>query len=185
MSSVDPDAALATFPQCGVRSLSIKKCSLTCHTTRNSNFLTPSQTALEKPLLHSLIAAYPIQPASARIRLYRMVPVPAFSGAVLLERSLVSIHLPTSRGHPWRTYTVLTSSWGKVTQNISNTLCGVVPNDENYFVPFLYAFIITSSVLVFLRFISRLHKGAGLWWDDWSILASVVYSPHTLCNARC
>ncbi|KAK3324352.1 hypothetical protein B0T19DRAFT_228895 [Cercophora scortea] len=58
--------------------------------------------------------------------------------------------------------------------NVSNTLCGIAPNDDGSFVPFLYTFVVISSVLVALRFVARLHKRMPIGWDDWTILGSVL-----------
>ena len=42
-----------------------------------------------------------------------------------------------------------------------------------------YAFLVLSTIAVVLRFCGRFvaHK-AGLWWDDWLSLASLVSLPH-------
>ncbi|KAK4207788.1 hypothetical protein QBC37DRAFT_454484, partial [Rhypophila decipiens] len=57
---------------------------------------------------------------------------------------------------------------------LSNTACGIVPNDDASFVPFLYTFAALTSVLVSLRFLARIQQRASIWWDDWSILGSVL-----------
>ncbi|KAK4215783.1 hypothetical protein QBC37DRAFT_418537 [Rhypophila decipiens] len=57
---------------------------------------------------------------------------------------------------------------------LSNTACGLVPNDDTSLVPFLYTFVVLASVLVSLRFLARMQKRASIWWDDWSILAAVL-----------
>ena len=37
-------------------------------------------------------------------------------------------------------------------------------------------FIVISTVTVALRFLARRLSGAGLWWDDWMILAALIFS---------
>ena len=37
-------------------------------------------------------------------------------------------------------------------------------------------FMIISTLTVSLRFVARHLSGAGLWWDDWMILAALIFS---------
>ena len=43
--------------------------------------------------------------------------------------------------------------------------------------------IVATTVVVTLRFISRKIAQAGLWWDDWMILAALVRIDHAVVEA--
>ncbi|KAI0101962.1 hypothetical protein F4776DRAFT_676167 [Hypoxylon sp. NC0597] len=60
------------------------------------------------------------------------------------------------------------------TVNLTNTLCGIKSEHEQGYVIVIYTFVAIASILVALRFIARLTKRNPLWWDDYSILVSML-----------
>jgi hypothetical protein len=60
------------------------------------------------------------------------------------------------------------------TQNLTNSLCGNPSEHDQMFLAINYVFVTLASLLVALRFLARLIKRVPLWWDDYSVLISVV-----------
>ncbi|KAM7215621.1 hypothetical protein V8F06_009008 [Rhypophila decipiens] len=60
------------------------------------------------------------------------------------------------------------------TRKLSNKICGVESHQDQSFAIIIYTFIVATALLVALRFIARLRTRAPLWWDDYSILGSLL-----------
>lgn len=60
------------------------------------------------------------------------------------------------------------------TQKATNTICGITSHHERSYTIVIYTFIVATALLVALRFFARLRTRAPLWWDDYSVLVSLL-----------
>ncbi|KAI1331766.1 hypothetical protein F5Y16DRAFT_359204 [Xylariaceae sp. FL0255] len=60
------------------------------------------------------------------------------------------------------------------TQNITNTLCGILPHDDRPFFGIIWTFVAISLLLAVLRFVARIVNQNAMGWDDGLALGSAV-----------
>ncbi|KXX82065.1 hypothetical protein MMYC01_200938 [Madurella mycetomatis] len=53
-------------------------------------------------------------------------------------------------------------------------MCGISSHHERSYTIIIYTFVVATALLVALRFIARLRTRAPLWWDDYSVLVSLL-----------
>ncbi|KAM7194830.1 hypothetical protein V8F33_007028 [Rhypophila sp. PSN 637] len=70
----------------------------------------------------------------------------------------------------------LDSNLGQTVSPLLKRSCplGAKSHQDQSFAIIIYTFIIATALLVALRFIARLETRAPLWWDDYSILGSIL-----------